>query len=178
MEHVTIAVSGAHGGNTVDFRAFAARGMTLLGRTGAYDNGVLQIAADLAENIAGGDRHYLTTLDEADAYVTAHGLDFPPEPEARIFAENPDCVTNPLRSLDLAQAGITSIVWATGYALDYSWLQVDALDEKGRPDHLRGVTKHRGLYFLGLPWLASRASPFIWGVWRDAAYLADQIAAT
>ena len=72
---------------------------------------------------------------------------------------------------------MTSIIWATGYALDYAWLKIDAFDDKGRPAHDRGVTGVPGLYFLGLPWLSRRASPFIWGVWHDASYLADHIAA-
>ncbi len=175
MEHVTIAVSGARGGHTVDFRELAARGMTLVGRAGAYQDGVLPFASDLAANIAAGDAHYLSILDQADAYAAAHGLDLPLEPTARMIGPSPDCVTNPLRELDLEQAGVTAIVWATGFALDYGWLQVDAFDEKGRPAHERGVTAVPGLYFLGLPWLSRRASPFIWGVWHDAAYLADRI---
>ena len=72
---------------------------------------------------------------------------------------------------------MTSIIWATGYALDFSWIKIDAFDEKGRPLHQRGVSEVPGLYFLGLPWLARRESAFIWGVWRDAESLADDIAA-
>jgi putative flavoprotein involved in K+ transport len=177
MEHVTIAVSGANGGQTVDFRDLASRGMTLLGRAGAYSNGVLQFAPDLAENIAMGDQNYLTVLDEADAYAAENGLDLPADPEARLIGPDPDCVRNPLLTLDLAAAGVTAIIWATGFSLDYGWLKVDAFDEKGRPAHLRGVSTVPGLYFLGLPWLSRRASPFIWGVWHDAAYLADHITA-
>jgi putative flavoprotein involved in K+ transport len=176
-EHVTIAVSGAHGGRTVDFRDFAARGMTLLGRIGTYQDGVMAVAGDLAKNIAGGDANYLATLDKADAYAAAQGLDLPEEPEARVFGPVPDCVSQPIRALDLAQEGITSIIWATGFRNDYSWLKVDAFDAQGRPEHARGVSKAKGVYFLGLPWLASRASPFIWGVWRDAEHLAESIAA-
>lgn len=176
MEHVTIAVSGAHGGQTVDFREFAARGMMLLGRVEACSDGVLDLAPDLARNIAAGDSHYLSVLDEADAYLAFSGLTLPEEPEARLIRPDPDCVTHPLHQLDLAAAGITAIVWATGFALDYGWLQVDAFDTRGRPAHRRGITQVPGLYFLGLPWLSRRASPFIWGVWHDAAYLAGHIA--
>ena len=175
MEHVTISVSGARGGHTVDFRDLAAGGITLLGRTGAYDKGVLQVAPDLAANIRRGDANYLSVLRTADDYATAHGLDLPPEPQAHLIGPDPDFMTNPVLSLNLAAQGITSIVWATGFALDFGWLKVDAFDAKGRPDHARGVSKVPGLYFLGLPWLSRRASPFIWGVWHDAAYLAEQI---
>lgn len=177
MEHVTIAVSGAHGGQTVDFRRFAARGMVLLGRTGAYRDGVLQIAPDLAANIAGGDANYLETLDRADAYVTRTGLDLPEEPEARILPPAVDCVTNPLATLDLKREGITTIIWATGFASDYGWLKLPVFDDKGRPAHQGGVTSVPGAYFLGLPWLTRRASPFIWGAWHDAGLLAAHIAA-
>ncbi len=177
MEHVTISISGALGGNTVDFRKYAARGMTLLGRVDRYSDGQLDIAPDLARNMAQGDKFYLSILDTADAHVRDNGLDMPEEPEARSIWPEPDCVANPLRQLDLNDAGVTAIVWATGFTLDFSWLKVNVFDEKGRPDHVRGVTKLRGLYFLGLPWLSCRASPFIWGVWRDAKYLAEHIAA-
>ena len=177
MEHITIAVSGAHGGQTVDFRRFAARGMTLIGRAGPVTNGVMQIAPDLARNIAGGDANYLSLLDTADAYAAKHGLDLPAEPEARLFDADPACVTNPLLELNLKQADITAIVWATGYALDFGWLKADTFDAKGTPLHTCGVSQVPGLYFLGLPWLSRRASPFIWGVWHDADYLAGHIKA-
>lgn len=177
MEHVTIAVSGANGGHTVDFRRFAARGMTLLGRAGAVKDGVMQIAPDLAQNIAGGDANYLSLLDAADAYVTENGLDLPEEPGARNMDADPSCVIDPILELDLNEAGITSIVWATGFALDFGWLKADAFDVKGAPLHDRGVSTVPGLYFLGLAWLSRRASPFIWGVWHDADYLAGLISA-
>lgn len=179
MEHVTISVSGANGGYTVDFRRLAEQGITLVGRTGAYENGVIHFAPDLAENIALGDANYLSLLDAADAYIEKNGLDLPEEPEARVIGPDPDCVTHPLSTLDLAKAGVTSIIWATGYALDFSWLKVGTYDEKGRPNHHRGVSNDEpGLYFLGLAWLSRRASPFIWGVWHDAEYLAEHIATT
>ena len=177
MEHVTISVSGAHGGHTVDFRRFAARGMTLLGRAGNFKDGVLHIAPDLAHSIVQGDKNYLSVLDAADAYVVREGLELPEEPDARHIEPEPRCVNDPILQLNLGDAGVTSIVWATGYALDFGWLRVDAFDEKGRPNHERGVATVPGLYFLGLPWLSRRASPFIWGVWHDAEYLAGHIAA-
>lgn len=176
MEHVTIAVSGARGGFTIDFRRLAAEGITLLGRTEACRNGTLAFAPDLAENIARGDANYLAVLDEADAFVVRNGLDLPEEIDARKIGPDPDCVTNPILELNLAAAGITSIIWATGFTSDYSWLKVDAFDEEGRPKHQRGVSSEPGIYFLGLSWQSRRGSAFIWGVWHDAMYLADRIA--
>lgn len=174
-EHVTISVSGAHGGHTVDFRRLAARGMTLVGRTESFKDGVVSFAPDIADNLAQGDANYLSVLDEADAYDARNGLDLPEEPDARNIEPDPHCVTDPILELNMAEAGITSIVWATGFAVDYSWLKVDAFDEEGRPKHQRGLSAEPGIYFLGLPWLSRRASSFIWGVWHDAKYLADHI---
>ena len=176
-EHVTISVSGAYGGHTMDFRRLAALGVTLLGRTGAFQDGTLLIAPDLARNIAEGDRNYLSVLDEADAYVAAHGLDLPEEPEARTLLPLPACVTDPILRLNPKAEGIASIVWATGFKLDYSWIAVDIFREDGRPRHVDGVTDIPGLYFVGLPWLSCRGSAFIWGAWRDAERLAGLIAA-
>jgi len=176
MEHVTIAVTGANGGYTVDFRSLAARGMTLVGMTRSFRNGILSFAPDLADNIKKGDASYLSLLDEADTYVEQNGLDLPEEPDAREFAPDPACVTEPILELDLVEEGVTSIIWATGFKVDYSWLKVDAFDEAGWPRHQRGISAEPGLYFLGLPWLSRRGSSFIWGVWHDAKYLADHIA--
>ena len=175
-EHVTIAVSGARGGHTVDFRALGHQGITLVGVTQGFQNGVARFAPDLADNIARGDDNLRQMLDAADAYIARHGLDLPEEPEARRRLAGPTCVTNPLLSLDLAQAGVRTIIWATGFTVDYGWLQVDALDAKGKPRHQRGVSSEPGVYFLGLPWLSRRGSTFIWGVWHDAKYIADHIA--
>jgi len=174
-EHITISVSGANGGHTIDFRRLAAQGMTLVGRTESFKQGVMHFATDLADNLAQGDANYLSVLDEADAYIARNGLDLPQEPEARNIEADPRCVTDPILELNLAEAGITSIVWATGFAVDYSWLKVDAFDEAGKPKHQRGISAEPGVYFLGLPWQSRRGSSFIWGVWHDARFLADII---
>jgi putative flavoprotein involved in K+ transport len=176
-EHITIAVSGAYGGHTMDFRRLAGLGVTLLGRAGEYRDGQLTFANDLRANIETGDRNYLSVLDEADAYAKANGLDLPEEPEARSLRPLPDCVTTPTLSLDLKREGIASVIWATGFKLDFGWIDMDIFHEDGRPRHQDGVTEELGLYFIGLPWLSCRGSAFIWGAWKDAERLAGVIAA-
>jgi len=175
-EHVTIAVSGAHGGRTVDFRALADQGMTLVGRTKSFDGPVAAFEPDLADNLAAGDRNYLSLLDAADDHARRNGLDLPEEPGARQMTPDPECVTRPVLELDLAEAGVCSIIWATGFEVDFAWLNGHGLDEHGRPQHRRGIAAERGIYFLGLPWLSNRSSSFIWGVWHDARRIADHIA--
>jgi putative flavoprotein involved in K+ transport len=175
-EHITIAVSGAYGGHTMDFRRLAGRGVTLLGRAGDYRDGVLHFADDLRTNMANGDANYLSVLDEADAYARANGLDLPEEPEARTLPPLPDCVTNPRLALDLKREGISTVIWATGFKLDFGWIDLDIFLPDGRPRHQDGVTEVPGLYFMGLPWLSCRGSAFIWGAWKDAERLAGVIA--
>lgn len=175
-EHVTISVSGAYGGSTMDFRRLASESVMLVGRTESFLDGTLYFAADASTNIAAGDKNYADMLDAADEYVLASGLDLPLEPEARKAWPEPSCLSNPMRSLNLADENVTTIIWATGYKQDFSWLKVDAFDEKGAPIHQRGVSKEPGVYFLGLPWQSRRGSTFLWGVWHDAKFVADQIA--
>lgn len=174
-EHVTIAVSGARGGHTVDFRRLAHQGIILTGVTKSFEDGLVRFEADLADNIRRGDENYLSMLARADAYAECNGLDLPLEPEARDVLPDPDCMTHPLDTLHLVNAGVTSIIWATGYATDFKWLQVNAFDENGKPRHQRGVSTEAGIYFVGLPWLSRRGSAFIWGAWHDARHIADHI---
>jgi len=173
--HTTIAVSGADGGATVDFRKLANQGLTLLGLTETYENGVLTFANNLDDNIRRGDESYLSILDLADAYVDRNGLDLPLDPEAREIGPDPDCIARPIRSINLFDENITTILWATGFSNDYGWLQVDAFEAENIPSHKRGISSEPGVYFLGLPWQSRRGSSFIWGVWHDAKFIVDHI---
>ena len=170
-------ISGAYGGHTIDFRRFAADGMTLLGRLKAARGGVLEIAPDLAESLANGDTVYATFLTMVDAHVQLQGLDFPDDPTARATLPNPPCVDAPLARLDLGAENINAVIWATGYGVDFGWIDVPVKDAGGEPVHRNGITDIPGLYFLGLQWLARMKSSFLSGVGDDAAVLADHIAA-
>jgi putative flavoprotein involved in K+ transport len=80
-----------------------------------------------------------------------------------------------LRQLDYKAAGVGAVIWATGYAFDFGWIKVPALNADGEPRHHLGLAPVAGLYFLGLPWLSKMNSSFLTGVADDAARLADQI---
>ena len=170
-------ITGAYGGHTIDFRDFAARGVVLLGKVQAAHGAVVSFAPDLADSLAYGDAAYMAFLDLVDAHVERHGLDVPEEPEARILARDPPCLAQPVRRLDLHAAGIGAVIWATGYAMDFGWVDAPVLDARGEPVHRRGVTDVPGMYFLGLQWLSRMNSSFLSGVGDDAAFLADHIAA-
>ncbi len=155
--------------HTVDFRALAASGITLAGRAVSFDHGTMRFAPDLGDNIARGDAYYLSLLDECRRLrrcVTA--LTSPRSRAPTGWVPIRSAWSSPVLELDLARAGVTSIVWATGFAADFCWLHVDAFDSSGKPQHQRGVSSEPGVYFLGLPWQSRRGSSFIWGVWHDA----------
>lgn len=174
---VNPSITGAYGGYTVDFRRFAADGITLLGRVQAARDGVLDIAPGLAESLANGDIYYTTFLGMLDAHVEQHRLDLPEDPAARIVLADPPCLTEPIRHVDLGYQDIHAVIWATGYDVDFSWIELPVSDGSGEPVHRGGVTDVPGLYFLGLPYLSKLYSAFLSGVGDDAAVLADHIAA-
>ena len=169
------AVSGAHGGINVDFRVLAQQGITLLGSTQSFAGQVVEFKDNLKHNLDDADSALLAFYNEADAYIKNNGLDLPAEPQARQLLPDPECVTQPILTLDLAAQNISSVIWASGFGYDFSWLQVDTFNEFNQPIHKQGISPQRGVYFLGLPYLTGRGSSFIWGVWHDAKYIAEHI---
>ena len=170
-------ITGAYGGHTIDFRDFAKRGITLIGRLVAADRGIVEIAPDLAESLASGDRAYAGFLDLVDGYVAQHKLDMPQDPEARAVRPDPPDLLTPPRRLDLREAGISAVIWSTGYACDFSWIDLPVFNAQGEPVHRDGVTDVPGLYFIGLQWLSRMNSSFLSGVAQDADWIARHIAA-
>jgi putative flavoprotein involved in K+ transport len=170
-------ISGAYGGQTIDFRRYAADGMTLTGHLRSARGGVIEIAPGLAESLIAGDLVFSTFLNMVDGYVKLRSLDLPDEPGARTTLPDPACVTEPLQRLDLGASGIGVVIWATGYGVDFGWIDIPVKDANGDPLHRNGVTDVPGLYFLGLPWLSKMNSSFLSGVGDDATVLADHIVA-
>jgi putative flavoprotein involved in K+ transport len=111
-----------------------------------------------------------------DEYVRSRGLDLPDDPSARARRPDPPCVTDPIRRLDLHAENINAVIWATGYGVDFGWIDIPVFDAGGEPLHRCGVSAVPGLYFLGLQWLSRMKSAFLSYVGDDAADLADHIA--
>jgi putative flavoprotein involved in K+ transport len=174
-ENIAIAVSGVYKERSLDYRIMASEGMVLLGRADWYSDGKLYFANDLSENIELGNKTYLDILKLADKYIEYNGLDFPDDPDAHLIPPVSKYELDPIRVLELKSSGIRSIIWATGFTRDYSWIHLDVFDEGGYPIHQRGISTERGIYFLGLPFQSRRSSSFIFGVSQDARYLAEHI---
>ena len=168
-------ITGAYGGHTIDFRNFAKQRITLLGRLQAGRGRILEFADDLGQSIAYGDSAYHAFLDIVDAYVEQKQMTEPAQPAARIKLPNPPYISSPIRQLDTRATGIHSVIWATGYAFDFGWIDLPVLDTNGVPRHDHGIAPMPGVYFLGLPWLSKMKSSFLSGVGEDAARIAEHI---
>lgn len=164
-------VTGRDGGRDIDLRARALEGMRLYGRLTGIDGAEVDFADDLKVNLDRADAVADSIKDSIDAYIAAHGIEAPQE-SRYVPVWQPD---EQPRGLDLGAAGVTSVVWATGFTRDHRWIEVPAFDGRGYPMHRRGVTWCPGLYFLGLPWQHSWGSGRFEGVGRDAAFLAVRI---
>jgi putative flavoprotein involved in K+ transport len=109
-----------------------------------------------------------------DAYIAAAGIEAPvAEP---VPADDWQPSSSGAR-LDLGAEGITSVIWSTGYGLDFGFLDIPVLDEWNYPRHVRGVTEVPGLYAVGLPWLTKHASSTVAAVGMDAEYVVGHLAA-
>jgi putative flavoprotein involved in K+ transport len=172
-------LTGANGGYEADFRDLASKGIVLLGRLKAVKGATLALAPDLEENLAKGDEWLANFKKSVDDYVAKNKFDIPEESTPVNSSPTQEGhASTPILELDLRAAGITSIIWATGFGNVYDWLKLPLLDERGEPLHERGVTQFPGIYFLGLRWLYKQKSSFLsfGGPAEDAAYLAEQIA--
>jgi putative flavoprotein involved in K+ transport len=150
-------VTGVHGGYDVDLRHSAARGLSLLGHLRGIDGDRMYFADDLDAQLRVGDRSLDEFLARVDQHIERTGLDAPSAPERT--HRSPPPIHSPAQ-LDVRGERIGSVVWATGYDRDFSWVELPVLDPAGAPIHTRGVTAMQGLYFLGMPWFtnASRRS--------------------
>jgi putative flavoprotein involved in K+ transport len=167
-------VSGKDGGHSVNLHQFVRDGVSLLGHVRGAEEGVLIIASDLKASLAKTDKLEADLLAQIDQFIAQHGLDAPPEtlPHWRDGYEVEETL-----ALDVKAAGISTIIWATGYQFDFSWVKLPVFDEEGFPVQQRGVTTQAGLYFIGLPWLHKFQSGLLMGVGEDAQYLVEQLTA-
>jgi len=172
------AVSGARGGHTVNLHRFARDGVRLTGRIASIDGRRITFADDLQANLAFADAVAAAFRQQIDARIRELGIDAPePDPTNTDEHDGTEGFDAPaIRELDLRAEGIATVLWASGYAWDFSWVRPARLDDWGYPLQRRGVTDSPGLYFLGLHFMHRFKSGLLLGVGEDAVYLADDIA--
>ena len=157
----------------LDLNALTDIGVRLVGRLAGISDGRLLFSGSLCNQCALSDLKMGRLLDTIDRWASDNGLDDAVEPPHR-FAPTRVGESPPL-SLDLSRGEIKTIVWATGYRPDYSWLQVPVLDRKGRIRHAGGVVEAPGMYLMGMPFLRRRKSSLIDGAGADARDLSDHL---
>ena len=163
-------LSGHGGGHDTDLRRFAADGIRLAGRFEAADGPHARFAADLAPNLAFADEFFAQRFGTLfDTFAERAGIDAGPDDNSPFAFEVPE-----LTDLDLRAEGISTVLWTTGYAPDYAWLDLPVLGDFGLPRHVRGVSEIPGLTFIGLLWQHNQTSANLVGVAADAAYLASR----
>jgi putative flavoprotein involved in K+ transport len=169
----SLVVTGVGGGHDVDVRQLRAEGAVVLGRLLGVDGQRLTFAEDAEALLAAADTVHDEFVVAAEEDVALNGLELPPD--ARQTARRDPVPAVP--ELDLGAAGITSVVWCTGYRYDLGWIDAPVLDSDGAPRQVRGVTPIPGLYFLGLHWMHSLKSGLFSGVAGDAEVLTEHVEA-
>ena len=169
----SMMVSGRDGGKDLNLRAFGRDGVRLLGRVLAADRSTLTLAANVSDILDGADVVADQVRGQIDRYISEHGIKAPAaeiKPIDWVREAAPS-------SLDLEAEGISTVIWATGYRLDYSWIDATVFDERGYPKQHRGVTAEPGLYFIGLHGMYTAGSGLFSGVGADAKHIVEHLAA-
>jgi putative flavoprotein involved in K+ transport len=158
---------------TVDLNSLSRLGVQLAGRLVGIRDGIAQFSGSLPNMFALADLKLGRLLDTIDAWATDAGVDSSAPPHR--FAPTDVPARAPL-SIDLRSGEIRTILWATGFRPDLSWLDASVIDRKGQVRHDGGVTASPGLYLMGMPFLRRRKSSFIDGAAADAADLSGHLA--
>jgi putative flavoprotein involved in K+ transport len=165
-------ISGKDGGHTLNLHQFARDGVTLLGKVQRVSDGIVVLAEDLKENLARADRFEADFVQHIDEFIAKNGIN---APEEALPVLRDGYNIEPMMELNLKDANITSVIWATGYSFDFSMVRLPVFDKDGYPVQKRGISDYRGLYFVGLPWLHNAKSGLLFGLIEDAGHVATAI---
>ena len=167
-------MSGRDGGLEIDLRRFVVDdGLALYGSVCGMDGWKISFLPDLEKNLDDADRSYVGICEQIDAYIERSGIEAPPAPPfEKVWWPKTE-----ITEIDTKALGVTSIIWSIGFRPDYSWIDVDVFDDKGRPIFDRGVCDVPGLYFVGLAWLNTWGSGRFLAIDEDSRFLSEGIAA-
>ena len=161
-------------GHSLSLQELARQGAVILGRLQDVQEGMLILGDDAAAHVRQGDQASQRFKEAVDDYIEKIGLQPPPLVDDPADLPDPEaaCASN-LKRLNLQDANISAVIWATGFKGDLGWIHVPVFDPDGAPIHQRGVSPVTGLYFIGFPWLHKRKSGIIYGIAEDAQYIAN-----
>ncbi len=169
----SLQLTGSDARATLDLNALTGIGVKLVGRLAGINDGKAQFSGSLRNLCAMSDLKMGRLLDLIDEWATENGLDGDVEPPHRLPPTEVE--DSPPLGMDLARGEIRTILWATGYRPDYSWLEVPVFDRKGQVRHDGGVVESPGMYLLGLQFLRRRKSALIDGAGDDARDLSAHL---
>ena len=163
-------------GHTLSLQYLASQGTVILGHLLDVESGALILSDDAAAHVHFADEFSQRVKNDIDSYLTRMNITAPSleDDTADIADLEAECVS-PLRQLNLHDANVSTVIWATGFTGDFSWIHMPVFDDQNKPIHKRGVSAERGLYFVGFPWLNSRKSGILYGIDEDAQYIANVI---
>jgi len=159
---------------TLDLNALTKQGVKLVGRLAGINDGKAQFSGSLRNQCALSDLKMGRLLDSFDAWASENGIDGDVEPPHRLPPT--EIEDDPPLGLDLNRGEIRTIIWATGFRPDYSWLELPVLDRKGYIRHDGGVVDSAGMYLMGMQFLRRRKSALIDGAGADALDLSEHLA--
>ncbi|MEX0686365.1 MAG: NAD(P)/FAD-dependent oxidoreductase [Balneolales bacterium] len=166
-------ISGKNGGKTINIRRFGRDGMMLTGKVKNIQNGSIQFANDLNHNLDKADSFAGQLCQNIDHLIEKLDIPAPPAQDSELAFDT--WIPPQINHLQLKEAGISSVIWATGYRYDYSFVMADVFDQDGYPIQQKGVTSYPGLYFVGMHWLHKQKSGLLYGVSEDAQNIAEHI---
>jgi putative flavoprotein involved in K+ transport len=167
-------LAGSDDRHTVDLNSLTDIGVKLIGRLAGINDGNAQFSGSLPNQCVLSDLKMNRLLDRIDEWVTENGLDETVEPPHRF--EPTRFEASPPLGLSLTSGEIRTIIWATGFRPDHSWVDVPVFDRKGRIRHDGGVVEAPGMYLMGIPFLRRRKSSLIDGAGDDARDLSAHLA--
>ncbi len=169
-------LAGTRDRRTIDLNALTDIGVTLVGKFAGINEGKAQFSGSLRNQCALADLKLGRLLDAIDAWASENAVDREIEPPHRFEATRVE--DDPPLMLDITKGRFQTIIWATGFRPDYSWLDVPVVDERGYVRHDGGVVDESpGMYVLGMPFLRRRKSTLIDGAADDANDLSDHLVA-
>ena len=170
-------LTGSNGGRTLSLHELRANGVKLCGRLLSVEGTKAVFAADVVNGIDFSDKYATDFRTSVDEFVYTFGLNVPKPSAEEMLGDRQAGVLEPepIKSIDLVESGISTIISATGFKFDFSWIELPILDVSGYPITVRGLSKVAGLNFLGLNWMVKRKSGIIYGIAEDSQYLAGRI---
>ena len=164
-------VTGRDGGRDIDLRRFAVEGMELFGILNDYDEGEFHFSPNLSQNLKKADNSYNNINKKIDAFIDKNNIDAPKGYVYKSIWEP----QSERESLSLNDSGITTVIWCIGFQPNFKWIDLPVFNDQGYPEHERGITANKGLYFIGLPWLHTWGSARFSGIAKDAEYICSSV---